>query len=68
MMNSPAGKCPLPCPKDTITRGAKTLSAALVLFYAIQTGWVNNISQRPNIFVDFQLQRRLALKNHKSVR
>jgi hypothetical protein len=42
--------------------------AALVLFDAIPTGWVSNISQRSNIFVDFLLQRRLALKNHKSFR
>jgi hypothetical protein len=27
------------------------LSAALVLFYPIPTGWVSNISQRSNIFV-----------------
>ncbi len=34
---------------------------ALVLLGAIPTGWVSNIYQQPNIFVDFQLQRRLAL-------
>ena len=43
-------------------------SAALVLSDAIPTGWVSNISQRPNIFVDFLLQRRWASKNHKSLR
>jgi hypothetical protein len=34
--------------------------AAVVLFDAIPTGWVSNISQRPNIFVDFLSQRRLG--------
>jgi hypothetical protein len=46
----------------------KTFSAALLLFDAILTNRVSNISQRPNIFVDFLLQRRLALKNHNSLR
>jgi hypothetical protein len=36
--------------------------AAVVLFDAIPTGWVSNISQRQNNFVDFLLQRRLVLK------
>jgi hypothetical protein len=49
-------------------RGALTFLAAVVLFDAIPTGWVSNISQRPNIFVDFLLHRRLVLKNHKSLR
>ncbi len=51
-----------------ITRGALTFLAAVVLFDAIPTGWVSNISQRQNFFVDFLLQRRLVLKNHKSLR
>ncbi len=55
-------------PRDTITRGALTFLAAVVLFDAIPAGWVSNISQRPNIFVDFLLKRRLVLKNHKSLR
>jgi hypothetical protein len=56
-------------PSDTITRGALTfLAAAVVLLDAIPTGWVSNISQRPNIFVDFLLQHQLVLKNHKSLR
>jgi hypothetical protein len=38
------------------------LLAALVLFEAILTGRVSNISQRPNFFVDFLLQRLLAFK------
>ncbi len=42
--------------------------ATVVLFDAIPTGWVSNISQRPNIFVDFLLQRRWASKNHKTLR
>ncbi len=52
-------------PRDTITRGALKFLAAVVLFDALPTGWVSNFSQRPNIFVDFLLQRRLVLKNHK---
>ena len=36
--------------------------AAVVLFDAIPTCWVCNISQRQNNFVDFLLQRRLVLK------
>jgi len=55
-------------PRDTITRGAYTFSAALAHFDAILTGQVSNISLRPNIFVDFLLQRWLVLKNHKSLR
>jgi hypothetical protein len=48
---------------DTITIGILTFPAALVLFDTILTGQVSNISQRPNVFVDFLLQRRLVLKN-----
>ncbi len=35
---------------------------AVLLFDAIPNGWVSNISQRQNNFVDFLLQRRLVLK------
>jgi hypothetical protein len=43
-------------PMDTITRGAETFSMFLAHFDNIPTGWVSNISQRPNIHVDFLLQ------------
>jgi hypothetical protein len=46
----------------------KSFSGFLVLFDAILTGRASNISQRPTIFVDFLLQRRLALKNYNSLR
>jgi hypothetical protein len=58
MMYSLAGKCPLPCTNGHHHERNIHVSVALVLI-----GLVSNISQRPNMFVDFLLQRRLALKN-----
>jgi hypothetical protein len=44
-------------PQGTPSREEHKHLAAVVLFDAIPTGWVSNISQRPNIFVDFLLQQ-----------
>ncbi len=47
---------------DTITRVALRFSVSLVHFDNVPTGWVRNVSQRTNIFVDFRSQRLSALK------
>ncbi len=66
-INCIAGKCHLPCPKGHHHERSLNVIGGCSTFWR-HPNRVSNISQRQNNFVDFLLQHRLVLKNHKSLR